>query len=141
MKLKNVLNLARKNIPPIEAQYIAFSGRETNENGIKIPSYLPPIQIMVNKQPVSQYSVQSSGLDVTKTYIDLWIDMSPRVANRDRSNDHIAINGLLYKQTGKNNWFDENGWTRTRWCLLDSQSISDLNVMSFGSTEFGSVFG
>lgn len=106
----NLLNLAHSVIPPQAFEYYAFTGRNTQTNGIDVNTYALPAEQRGSVQPVPQNMYQQLGLEFNHQYFTFFVSKNVMEVNRDVSGDYMMWQGKKYKCLSVQNWFSQDGW-------------------------------
>ncbi|WP_170872395.1 MULTISPECIES: hypothetical protein [Burkholderiaceae] len=106
----NLLGLALSVIGKQRVEYYQFLGRETNDVGIDVNRYAPPVPLYGSVQAVDRNLYQYLGLDFQKRYIRLYACAELQDVARDRSSDQIEFAGQRYQLLSDADWFNIDGW-------------------------------
>ncbi|MEJ2767553.1 phage collar protein [Mycetohabitans sp. B46] len=106
----NLLSLALSVIGKQRVEYYRFLGRETNDVGIDVNRYAPPVPLYGSVQAVDRNLYQYLGLDFQKRYIRLYACAQLQDVARDRSSDQIEFASQRYQLLSDADWFNINGW-------------------------------
>lgn len=91
--------------------YYKFICNDLNAIGLNVPNYDIPLQLRGSVQPVARSMYEQLGLDLDKTYLNVWTSNTLVDIDRDRSSDQIVFNGQRYQATSNTPWFPIDGWT------------------------------
>lgn len=106
----NILNKAMTVIAKQEVLYTKFLERNLNDEGVWMPTYLPPVPMRGSFQPVPQRLYQQYGLDLQKNYATFYVSANMGGLSRDVSCDQISYNDKVYAVESPNDWFAQDGW-------------------------------
>lgn len=106
----NLLSFALSVIGRQRVEYYRFIGRETNEIGIDVNRYAPPVSLYGSVQAIERNLYQYLGLDCQKRYIRLYACAELQDVARDRSSDQIEFVGQRYQLLSDADWFKIDGW-------------------------------
>jgi hypothetical protein len=110
----DLLNDALLVIKPQAINYYMASGRITNNMGQYITTYNDPVVIQGSFQPVPRNQYQQLGLDLQKSYFNLYTSTDIIDVARDVSGDQIEFNSVRYQCESLTKWFDIDGWVAIR---------------------------
>ncbi len=106
----NALSLALSVIRKQRVEYHRFLGRETNDIGVDINKYAPPVPLYASVQAIDRNLYQYLGLDFQKRYIRLYACAELQDVARNRSSDQIEFNKQRYQLLSDADWFYIDGW-------------------------------
>lgn len=87
----NLLNMALSVIAPQKFTYYAFVSRKTGINGLDVATYASPMRVRGSVQPVPRSMYETLGLNLQKTYVNIFIARNIVDLNRDVSGDYIIF--------------------------------------------------
>ena len=117
---QNLLNLAFAAIAQQEIAYYQWSGRTTNDIGIDVDTFAPPITLRGSLQAVPKSRYANLNLDWQKQYINFFCPRFLQDIARDASGDLIQYAGKLYKVESLTDWYNQDGWVQALAVLTDS---------------------
>lgn len=106
----NLLNKALTIIAKQQVEYVKFLERNLNDEGIWVPTYLPPAPLLGSFQAVPRRLYQQYGLDLQKNYATFYVSANLTDLRRDVSCDQISYDGKVYAVESANDWFAMDGW-------------------------------
>lgn len=107
----NILNAALRVISSTPVQYYKYVSRVSNDVGLFNTTYLSPITIKGSLQPVEKSLYAELGLDLSKKYVDLFVQNDILDVNRDVSGDQFIYGSETYQCESSEPWFLIDGWT------------------------------
>lgn len=108
--LNNLLNMALNVIPSQAVKWHRYAGETLNEAGYPTISYDDPVEISGSWQSVDMKTVKEMGLDMSKSYKQLYTSNNVKGTNRGTNPDRIEFNGAFYSVVGDADWYDQDGW-------------------------------
>ena len=108
----NVLRLA---MGPIASQTLGwrkFVKRDTNEVGDLVSTFATSVGILGSFQPVNKALYQQLGLDLAKSYWNLYTSANVKPTARDRQGDMLSYCGRLYQAESDQDWRGPDGWRK-----------------------------
>lgn len=108
----NLLNQALTLIGGQRFIYRAFSSRSTNSIGLDVATYLPDAAVTGSIQAVPRNMYEQMGLDLQKSYINIYISHDVVDIDRDVSGDQVVFFGALYQCISKTAWKSIDGWNQ-----------------------------
>lgn len=106
----NLLNIALGAIQPQQITWFRFLGNTENELGQDIPAFDAGTPIIGSFQPVDARTVQQLGLDIQKSYRNLYTSNPIESLKRDTSPDYVVFQGRKYEVVGDTDWSVQDGW-------------------------------
>ncbi len=106
----NILKMAMSVIARQSFVYYAFNGREVNDIGLDIATYLSPQTLYGSIQAVPQNVYQQYGLDFQRNYIMIYIEKDLLDIRRDVSGDKVVFASNEFQCVSKTDWFPIDGW-------------------------------
>jgi hypothetical protein len=106
----NVLALAQQLIPPTDIIWMRHEGRGLNSIGQWVSVFSDPIDIMGNFQPVQRDKYEFQGLDLAKSYWNLYTQNDVKGLKDSGTADRVAHHGRLYDIVGVTPWYGYDGW-------------------------------
>lgn len=110
IKGQNIHSLASKVLKQDKIIFYKWSSRIKNDIGYWIDTYEEPIEIIVTLQALTRTQISQIGLDMTRRCYRIWTSEDVMDLYRDRSNDHVEINGIRYKLSNEEDWTYKSGW-------------------------------
>lgn len=110
----DILNDALSVISSQAITYYKFTGRTLNNVGQDIATYDEPATIYGSFQPIPRNLYQQLGLDLQKSYFNLFTSNNIVDVGRDVSGDQINFQGQMYQCESLTEWFDMDGWVAIR---------------------------
>lgn len=107
----NIWAQAMSVIASQSAQYYAFASRSVNAIGYDVASYAAPVTIRCSIQPIARNLYEHMGLDMAKSYINVFTDASVAGVSRSVSGDKIVFGGTEYQCISTTPWTAIDGWT------------------------------
>lgn len=110
----NLLNMALGVIQPTaNVTYQEYMGKAENEFGTTVVQYGPEKPILgASVQPMSKQQIKQTGLELNKSYIQIWTINSVQGGYRGRENDLIVWAGYKWQVMPDSDWMIQDGWTR-----------------------------
>lgn len=108
----NLLNQALSIIAAQTLTYIAYKSRATNDQLQYVNTYAAPKTTKGSLQPVSRQLMQQLGLDLTRSYVNIFISQKVIDVQRDVSNDKFEFNGWTYDCLSITPWVQIDGWNQ-----------------------------
>jgi hypothetical protein len=93
-------------------QYAQATNRILNAVGQWVTTYAPPITLQVSVQAVNRNKYAEQGLDLAKTYINVYARADVLSVDRDLSGDQIFWKGVKYQVPSNKDWFAQDGWVQ-----------------------------
>lgn len=109
----NVLRLAMGPIARQALLHRAFLSRTSNAAGDWESNYAPAVRIVGSLQPIDLKLYQQLGLDMSKTYANLYTSANVRSTDRDRSGDLLQSCGVWWQAESEQDWRAVDGWRKT----------------------------
>lgn len=109
----NLLAIAATVITQQTVQYLAFAGRTVDPSGLFVNTYAEPVDIRGSFQDVQRAAYVQNGLDLSKSYKQLYAIPQVFDVERGISGDRIVYGGRLYEAVGNANWNLQDGWQGT----------------------------
>ena len=106
----NLLNMALGVIQPQQITWFRFLGNTENELGQDIPAFDAGTPILGSFQPVDARTVQQLGMDIQKSYRNLYTSHPIESLKRDTSPDYLLFQGRKYQVMGDTDWIAQDGW-------------------------------
>ena len=110
----NILNAALRAISSTPVQYYQYVSRVSNNVGLFNTTYLSPITIKGSLQPIEKSLYAELGLDLSKKYVDFFVQNNILDVNRDVSGDQFVYATETYQCESAEPWFLIDGWTAIR---------------------------
>ncbi len=132
----NVLSIAMRVLNSQTVDYFRYEKRESNQIGLYVTTYIHPVKIKGNLQPVPRSVYDKLGLDFQKSYWRFWAKIDFLDIQRDVSGDNIEANRRRYQCLSATPWFSIDGWTE----ILLVDVGPELKKAGFGS-RFGKFGG
>jgi len=133
----NLFNQAMTVFTPQEVTWFAASGRTVMDSGKYANSYATPVIIRGSLQSINRKLFQQMGLDLNKTYKNLYTNDPAFDVDRGRPGDRFHYAGRVYDAIGSNDWFSQDGWKLVT--LVDVGPVPP-HVKVFNNV-FSNVFG
>ena len=110
--LNNLLNTAFSIIPHQVVQFFGYAG-DTNIDGLLIPSYQEPIEVLASVQALSANSRVYLGFDTSKETLRFFLKIDVSIVNgiSKKGSSKIAFNGKEYILESTTNWTAIDGWS------------------------------
>lgn len=110
----NLLNMALGVIQPTaNVSYQEYQGKTTNEFGTTVAQYGPETLLTwVSVQPMTKAQAKQTGLELNKSYIQIWTTTNVQGGYRGRENDLISWAGYKWQVMPDSDWMIQDGWTR-----------------------------
>ena len=106
----NLLRMAQRIIRPSTVQHYVFVDRTTNEIGMLVSNFDPPVDILGSFQPVPRTLYQAMGLDFRKNYAMFYSTVFLQDVSRDRTGDQLEFGGVRWQIESSNDWHAVDGW-------------------------------
>lgn len=103
--------------------YLAFVSRATQPNGIYLSTYASPVMIRTSFQPVQRALMQLLGLDMNKSYANIFVPQTVIDIARDVTSDQFQFNGATYQALSITPWFAIDGWNQVLVVLVPGPFI------------------
>ena len=101
-----------------EITYLRCTGRATNEIGLDVSEFAPPVTARGSWQPIPKNTYQDLGLDLQKTYVT-WITCElMQDIGRDESGDQIQFDGHRYQVYSATPWGAVAGFAKYTLVML-----------------------
>jgi hypothetical protein len=110
----DILNDALSIISSQAITYYKFSGRTLNAVGQDVAVYDAPVTVYGSFQPIQRNFYQQLGLDLQKSYFNLFTSNNIVDVGRDVSGDQVNFQGQMYQCESLTQWFDMDGWVQIR---------------------------
>lgn len=110
----NLLNMALGVIQPtLNVTHQEFMGKATNEFGTTVAQYSAEKPLVgVSVQPISKQQIKQTGLELNKSYIQIWSTTNVQGGYRGRENDLVLWAGHKWQVMPDSDWMIQDGWTR-----------------------------
>lgn len=108
----NLLNRAAKLIRLQTIIYLAYVSRTTTDTLTLVANYAPPKTIRGSTQPVPLTLMQILGLDMQRTYYNLFVPQAVIDIGRDVASDQFKLQGKLFQGISSTPWAAIDGWTQ-----------------------------
>lgn len=110
----NLLNMALGVIQPtLNVTYQEYQGKVTNEFGTNVVQYGPEVPLTgVSVQPMTKAQVKQTGLELNRSYVQIWTTTNVQGGYRGRENDLINWAGHKWQVMPDSDWLIQDGWTR-----------------------------
>jgi hypothetical protein len=106
----NILALANRVIAPQQMQYRPYISRTLNVAGVYITNYAGAAAITANIQPIQRERYEVMGLDMQKTYVNIYVQKNIIDIAREVTGDQFWYSGRLYEAESRTSWFAQDGW-------------------------------
>lgn len=108
----NLLNQAFNLIAKQTMTYYPFLSRTKQPNGMLVPNYGPGVTAQGSFQPVSRALMQILGLDMQRSYVNIFISQRVLDVERDVSSDKFVFKGHTYQALSITPWISVDGWNQ-----------------------------
>lgn len=108
----NLLALAMGPIASQQLGWRAFVSRTTNAPGDVVSTFASEVQIYGSFQPVNKALYQQLGLDLAKSYWNLYTSADVHPTARDCEGDMLSYNGKTYQAESDQDWRGPDGWRK-----------------------------
>lgn len=108
----NLLNLALSVISASAIQWLQFDAETVQPNMAVSLSYLAPVTIQGSLQPVPRHMMELLGLDMNKTYVNIFTSNSVIDIERDISSDRFIYGSATYQGLSSTPWRNIDGWNQ-----------------------------
>lgn len=106
----NLLNIALGVIRPQMPTWGKYLSSTVNAAGFDVPTYAAPVAIRASVQDVDEKQAQDRGLDMLKTYINVYTSQAVATVDRDTNGDLIYWGGNTYSCESSADWELQDGW-------------------------------
>jgi len=106
----NLLNIALGVIGTQSVLWRQATGRTENRLGQWITAYADPVPVKGSMQSVDRMKYQTLGLDLAKSYYNLYISQPIEGIARGESPDLIDYNGRRHEVVNVLDWSPQDGW-------------------------------
>ncbi len=127
----NLLKMAFTLIATECVIYHASAGRALNAVGQDISKYLNPRRIKCSFQPVQKNLYQSLGLDLQKSYFNMYVPRDIIDIRRDLSSDQITFKNQLFQCLSCTEWIGIDGWVAVLCVDVTTQIPNDKPIFGF----------
>lgn len=121
----NLLNLAMSVLGKQSFDYIAYTGRDSNEIGIFQDSYAAPVPMTGSVQPVQRTLYEQMGLDFQKNYHTFYLSQLVGDVARGRAGDKFTYDGKSWQCLSTFPWHSMDGWTECTCVQIPDQQAID----------------
>lgn len=128
LSVNNVLNAIRFLPKQTFAYYKNTHSAQPNDYGYINQEFYPPVLVDGFIQPIERRLYSNMGLDLTKSYIQVWSDIDAHDSTRDQSGDHLVWQDYRWHIVGLCDWHTQNGWTSFIAVLIGNASDSANNA-------------
>lgn len=108
----NLLALAMGPITRQTLQHRAFVSRSTNGAGDFVSVFADPVTITGSFQAINRNTYQLQGLNLQKSYANLYTQADVRTLERDREGDLVLFAGETWQAESDQNWRTVDGWRK-----------------------------
>jgi hypothetical protein len=130
----NVLNMAFRAISTEIVTYFEDAGRVQNDIGQDITGYVTGINVRGSFQPVPRKLYEQLGLDLQKSYFNLYVPNNVIDVGRDVSGDQISFQGQRFQCESATEWFGIDGWVAVLCVMIPNvvvlQPIFGFNMVT-----------
>ena len=107
----NVLAMALRVIASQPFQYVQYTSRSIQSNGMYLAQYAAPVNVTSGSvQPVPRALYEVYGLQFDKNYKMVYVPASYVDVSRDVAGDQIIYAGNYYQVMQKTDWFEADNW-------------------------------
>ncbi|OWK47569.1 phage collar protein [Fimbriiglobus ruber] len=99
-------------------QYYAYQFRTPNDVGQYVTTYAPPVTFYGSVQPVPRDLYERYGLELQRSYVNVYLQRNVIDVARDVSGDQIVFNGATYQCVSKTAWDAIDGWDAVLCVLI-----------------------
>jgi hypothetical protein len=107
----NLLNQALRVISPSMVKYYKNTGQITNDQGLVVASYAPPVSVKGSVQAVPKSRYEAYGLDFSKNYVTFYASRMMIDLQRAKSGDKFEFAKKVFVVQDKTDWFAIDGWS------------------------------
>lgn len=108
----NLLTQALQLIAAQTITYLAYVSRASNAIGLWVNTYATPATFRGSLQPVPRSLMQILGLDMNKSYVNIFVANSIVDIARDVSSDQFQFAGATYQALSITPWLAIDGWNQ-----------------------------
>lgn len=108
----NLLTQALQIIAAQSITYLAYKSRTANGIGLWVNTYAAPVTIRGSFQPVPRSLMEILGLDMNKSYVNIFVPRSIIDIARDVSSDQFQYCGITYQALSITPWVNIDGWNQ-----------------------------
>jgi hypothetical protein len=128
----NLLNMAFQLIAQQSLSYYRFAGRNLNAVGQDV-SYYDGVQIIKTSfQPVPKSQYSYLGLDLQKSYYNMYVSKDIIDIRRDVSSDQVVFEGKLYQCISNTEWAGIDGWVAVLCVYIGPHTgVNDKPIFGF----------
>lgn len=108
----NILNLALGVIAAQTIQWLQFNTETVQSNMAVSLSYKSPVAIKGSLQPVPRHLLELLGLDMNKSYVNIFTSNNVIDIERDISSDRFTFGGNTYQGLSSTPWANIDGWNQ-----------------------------
>jgi hypothetical protein len=108
-------NLLARAMGPIARQTLqhrAFVSRSTNAAGDYVSVFADPVAITGSFQAINRATYQLLGLNLQKSYANLYTQAAVRTLERDREGDLLTFAGKTWQAESDQDWSAVDGWRK-----------------------------
>ncbi len=128
----NLLKTALSVIASQQVLYYKASGRDYNDVGQYVTTYLPGVSIRGSFQPVPKNLYQVYGLDLSKIYYTFYTLNDLIDIQRNVAADQIIFNNKRFQCETNNDWYAIDGWKGVL-CVLVGDYIASQDIFGFNT--------
>lgn len=115
----NILGMALRVIKRQSFLYYKFKGRETNDIGLDVAAYHPPIPLTGSIQPVPRHLYQNLGLEFQRNYWNFFLERATLDIERDVSGDQMEYDRKRFNCISRTPWASVDGWDQVLCVQVD----------------------
>jgi hypothetical protein len=108
----NILAQALTMIASQAITWLSYQSRSTNDIGMQVSVYAAPVTIQGSIQAVPRTLIQALGLDMNKTYVNIFVPNNVIDIERDITSDQFQYGGATYQGLYATPWFSIDGWNQ-----------------------------
>jgi hypothetical protein len=108
----NLLAIAMGPISRQTLQHRAFVSRITNVAGDYVSTFADPVDITGSFQAVNRNTYQLLGLNLQKSYANLYTQADVQTLERDREGDIVVFQGVTWQAESSQDWRGVDGWRK-----------------------------
>lgn len=108
----NLLRRAMKLIAPQRITYLAWASRTKTSTGTLVSNYAAPRTILGSTQPVPRSLMEILGLDMQRTYFNVFVPQAVIDIGRDVGSDQFKFAGKTFQGVSSTPWAAVDGWTQ-----------------------------
>jgi len=109
----NLLATAQSVIGRQDYQYVAWTGRTTDDQGYEVDQWAEPVDRKAGIYPMNRETIQKNGLDFEKEYIQIFDVELIGLLSRSQNADKIIFDGSEWRALPTaNNWRVSGGWNQ-----------------------------